>query len=147
MSGLVKQTPVSDVKRRDRTHVEGALAHGRPDSSLNRVAFSATWHCLTGCAIGEVLGVAIGTALGWGNAPTIVLAIVLAFFFGYAFTAVPLLRSGLALGAAADTRSRTSTTSVPAGLDPLERNQTAKIPKGGRFAAAGAASPDALEPT
>jgi hypothetical protein len=72
-------------------------AHG---ASLNRVAFSATWHCLTGCAIGEVLGVAIGTALGWGNAETIALAIVLAFFFGYSFTAVPLVRSGLALGAA-----------------------------------------------
>jgi hypothetical protein len=73
-------------------------AHG---ASLNRLAFSATWHCLTGCAVGEVLGVVIGTALDWSNAPTIVLAIVLAFFFGYSFTAVPLLRSGLALGAAA----------------------------------------------
>jgi len=49
--------------------------------------------------VGEVLGVAIGTALGWGNFETIVLAVVLAFFFGYAFTAVPLLRSGLALRA------------------------------------------------
>jgi len=103
---------VSDVKRRDRTHVEGALTHGRPDSSLNRIAFSATWHCLTGCAIGEVLGVAIGTALGWGNAPTIVLAIVLAFFFGYAFTAVPLLRSGLALGAAAGIAFAADTISI-----------------------------------
>ena len=44
-----------------------------------------------------MLGVAIGTALGWGNFETIALAVVLAFFFGYAFTAVPLLRSGLAL--------------------------------------------------
>jgi hypothetical protein len=65
--------------------------------SLNRLAASATTHCLTGCAIGEVLGVVIGTALGWGNFETIVLAIVLAFLFGYSFTAVPLLRSGLAL--------------------------------------------------
>ena len=70
--------------------------HGT-DTSLNRVAFSATTHCLTGCAIGEVLGVVIGTALGWGNLATIVLAIVLAFFFGYSLTMVPLLRSGLAL--------------------------------------------------
>ena len=53
------------------------------EDSLNRVAFSATAHCLTGCAIGEVLGVVIGTALGWGDLPTIALAIVLAFFFGY----------------------------------------------------------------
>jgi len=57
-------------------------------------------HCLTGCAIGEVLGVAIGTALGWGNFETIVLAIVLAFFFGYSLTMLPLLRAGLALAAA-----------------------------------------------
>ena len=68
-------------------------------SSLNRLAFSATAHCLTGCAIGEVLGLVIGTALGWGTAATIALAVVLAFFFGYLLTMIPLLRSGLALGA------------------------------------------------
>jgi hypothetical protein len=67
--------------------------------SLNRLAISATAHCLTGCAIGEVLGLVIGTALGWGTAATIVLAVVLAFFFGYLLTMIPLLRSGLALGA------------------------------------------------
>jgi hypothetical protein len=66
---------------------------------LNRLAASATTHCLTGCAVGEVLGLAIATALGWGNLESIALAIVLAFLFGYSFTAVPLLRSGLALGA------------------------------------------------
>jgi len=70
------------------------------DSSLNRTAFSATVHCLTGCAIGEVLGLVIGTALGWSNFATIVLAVVLAFFFGYSLTMVPLLRSGIALAAA-----------------------------------------------
>jgi hypothetical protein len=57
-------------------------------------------HCLTGCSIGEVLGMVIGSALGWGNFATIVLAIVLAFFFGYALTMLPLLRSGIAFGAA-----------------------------------------------
>jgi hypothetical protein len=67
------------------------------DTSLNRTAFSATLHCLTGCAIGEVLGMVIGTALGWGNFATIALAVVLAFFFGYSLTMIPLLRSGLAL--------------------------------------------------
>jgi hypothetical protein len=67
------------------------------DTSLNRTAFSATLHCLTGCAIGEVLGMMIGTALGWGNVATIALAVVLAFFFGYSLTLIPLLRSGLAL--------------------------------------------------
>ena len=69
------------------------------NSSLNRTAFSATLHCLTGCAIGEVLGVVVGTALGWSTLATIVLAIVLAFFFGYGLTMLPLLRSGMALGA------------------------------------------------
>jgi Domain of unknown function (DUF4396) len=66
-------------------------------SSLNRLAFSATAHCLTGCAIGEVLGLVIGTILGWGTFATIALAVVLAFFFGYSLTMLPLLRSGLAL--------------------------------------------------
>jgi hypothetical protein len=68
-------------------------------SSLNRLAISATAHCLTGCAIGEVLGLVIGTALGWGTVATIALAVVLAFFFGYLLTMIPLLRSGLALSA------------------------------------------------
>jgi len=66
--------------------------------SLNRLAASATTHCLTGCAIGEVLGLVIGTALGWRTVPTIALAIALAFFFGYLLTSIPLLRSGLPLG-------------------------------------------------
>ncbi len=88
------------------------MQHDHAGQSLNRLAFSATWHCLTGCAVGEVLGVAIGTALGWSNAPTIALAIVLAFFFGYAFTAVPLLRSGLAFGAAAGIALAADTISI-----------------------------------
>jgi Domain of unknown function (DUF4396) len=67
---------------------------GRP---LDGVALSATLHCLTGCAIGEIVGVAIGTALGWSNFATIVLAIGLAFLFGYSLTSLPLLRAGLAL--------------------------------------------------
>ena len=71
-----------------------------PAASLNRLAFSATVHCLTGCAIGEVLGIVIGTALGWSNGATIALAVGLAFLFGYALTMLPLLRSGMALRAA-----------------------------------------------
>jgi len=67
------------------------------DESTERMALSATLHCLTGCAIGEVLGVFIGTALGWSNAATIALAIALAFVFGYSLTSLPLLRAGLAL--------------------------------------------------
>jgi hypothetical protein len=65
--------------------------------ALDTMAASATLHCLTGCAIGEVLGVLIGTALGWSDFATIALAIGLAFLFGYALTSLPLLRAGLAL--------------------------------------------------
>lgn len=62
-----------------------------------RTAVSATLHCLTGCAIGEVLGLALATWWGWANGPSIALAFVLAFVFGYSFTVVPVLRSGLTL--------------------------------------------------
>lgn len=85
--------------------------HRAASPSLNRTAWSATLHCLTGCAIGEVLGMVIGTALGWGNAATIALAVVLAFLFGYALTVRPLLGMGFAkaarLALAADTASIT----------------------------------------
>jgi len=69
------------------------------DTALNRIAFSATVHCLSGCATGEVLGMIIGTAAGFSNLGTTLIAVALAFFFGYTFTSVPLLRSGMALGA------------------------------------------------
>src|SRR5215210_510036 len=81
-------------------------------ASLNRTAFSATVHCLTGCAIGEVLGMIIGTALKWGDFATIVLAVTLAFFFGYALTRLPLLRAGLALGAALPLAFASDTLSI-----------------------------------
>jgi hypothetical protein len=67
---------------------------------------------LTGCAIGEVLGVMIGTALGWSNLPTIILAIVLAFFFGYSLTMLPLLRAGLALAVAIPLALASDTLSI-----------------------------------
>jgi len=69
------------------------------DGSLNRIALSATVHCLSGCAVGEVLGMIIGTAAGFSNLGTTLIAVALAFFFGYTFTSFPLLRSGMALGA------------------------------------------------
>jgi hypothetical protein len=62
---------------------------------LTRLAVSATLHCLTGCAIGEVLGMVVGTALGWGNWPTVALAVVLAFAFGYSLTFGPVVRAGV----------------------------------------------------
>jgi hypothetical protein len=67
--------------------------------SLNRTAFQATVHCLTGCAIGEVLGMVIGTGFGLSTGTTVVISIALAFVFGYTLTSLPLLRSGLALAA------------------------------------------------
>jgi hypothetical protein len=68
--------------------------------SLDRLAASATTHCLTGCAIGEVLGLVIATALGWSDAAAIALAVALAFVFGYALTLRPLLGAGMAFRAA-----------------------------------------------
>jgi hypothetical protein len=64
-------------------------------TSLNRMAIAATLHCLTGCAIGEVAGMIIGAAAGWDNFQTILLAIALAFLFGYALSTLPLLRGGM----------------------------------------------------
>jgi hypothetical protein len=71
-------------------HHEHAAAEGEW-----RTAVSATLHCLTGCAIGEILGMVISTALGWHNVASIVLSIVLAFIFGYALTIRPVLASGV----------------------------------------------------
>jgi hypothetical protein len=93
-------------------HDHAGHDHSAHGGSLNRVAFSATAHCLTGCAIGEVLGVIIGTALGWGNFETIVLAIALAFLFGYSLTMLPLLRAGLAFAAAVPLALASDTLSI-----------------------------------
>ena len=75
--------------------VEHSGHAGHQPQSINRLAFAATVHCLTGCAIGEVLGLVIATALGWHDLPSIVLAIVLAFVFGYGLTLRPLIGSGI----------------------------------------------------
>ena len=88
--------------------------HSHPDqsrTSLNRTAWSATLHCLTGCAIGEVLGMVIGTALGWGNGATIALAVILAFFFGYLLTLRPLL-ARMSFGQAAKLALAADTASI-----------------------------------
>ena len=67
------------------------------DSSW-RTAVSATLHCLTGCAIGEVLGMVLATWWGWANGPSIALSVVLAFFFGYLLTSTSVLRAGMTCG-------------------------------------------------
>ena len=79
---------------------------------LNRLAASATNHCLTGCLIGEVLGMTIATALGWKDVASIALAVALAFFFGYALTSLPLLRAGLTLGQIAPIALAADTVSI-----------------------------------
>lgn len=90
--------------------------HGHSEAehgwALTRTAAKATLHCLTGCAIGEVLGLAIGTALGWGNGQTIVLAVALAFLFGYALTMRPVLRAGIPFRTAVKVALAADTVSI-----------------------------------
>jgi hypothetical protein len=82
------------------------------DSTLNRLALSATVHCLTGCAIGEVLGMILATWWGWGDVASILLAVVLAFFFGYGLTSLPLLRAGMSVRQAAPLAFASDTASI-----------------------------------
>ena len=88
--------------------------HEMPASggALTKVALSATLHCLTGCAIGEVLGMVIGTALGFSEVGTIALAVTLAFLFGYGLTMLPLLRAGLAFSAVVPIALASDTLSI-----------------------------------
>jgi hypothetical protein len=88
--------------------------HAMPTSgrALDAVAFSATLHCLTGCALGEIAGMVIGTALGLSNWGTVGLAVVLAFLFGYTLTSLPLLRAGLALSVVVPIALASDTLSV-----------------------------------
>lgn len=81
-------------------------------TSLNHVALSATIHCLTGCAIGEVLGMVLGAAFHWDNVTTIVISVILAFIFGYSLTLLPLLRSGLGVSIALGLAFASDTLSI-----------------------------------
>ena len=99
------------VHGRQHEHEEERGSGHAHSVSLNWSAFSATAHCLTGCAIGEVLGMVLGTAFGWGNGLTVAVSVALAFFFGYALTMRSVLRSdvsfrrALGVALAADTVS------------------------------------------
>jgi hypothetical protein len=77
-----------------------------------KTAVSATLHCLTGCAIGEVLGMVLATWWGWSTVPSLLLAVVLVFFFGYLLTFTSVRRAGLALGAAVGTALAADTVSI-----------------------------------
>jgi hypothetical protein len=93
-----------------------------------RVAASATLHCLTGCAIGEILGMVLATWWGWGNAPSIALSIVLAFAFGYSLTVAPVLRSGLALRRAVAVAFAADTVSI-AVMELMDNGFILAVPK------------------
>jgi Domain of unknown function (DUF4396) len=86
--------------------------HAHAESDVNRAAVSATVHCLTGCVIGEVAGMAIATAAGWGNLASILVAVVLAFFFGYLLTLWPVLQAGLSLRQATGVALAADTISI-----------------------------------
>ncbi|WP_461080558.1 DUF4396 domain-containing protein [Streptomyces deserti] len=86
--------------------------HGAPARASWSTAAKATLHCLIGCAIGEILGMVIGTALLWDNVPTMVLAISLAFLFGYSFTLFAVRRAGLDLKSAIKVALAADTVSI-----------------------------------
>lgn len=93
--------------------MEATAHHGTAtQENLNRLAVSATNHCLTGCAIGEVLGMALAAAFGWGNLASIALAVGLAYLFGFSLTAIPLVKAGLAAGAVVSTALAADTVSI-----------------------------------
>src|SRR4051812_44588126 len=96
------------------THDHPHGHHEMPASgrALTGVAISATLHCLTGCAIGEIVGMIIGTAFNWSNGGTIAISIVLAFVFGYGLTSLPLLRAGLGVRAVAPIAFASDTLSI-----------------------------------
>jgi hypothetical protein len=95
-------------------HAGGHEHHDLPTSgrALTAVALSATLHCLTGCALGEIAGMMLATALGLSNAATIAVSIALAFAFGYGLTSLPLLRAGLALAAVVPIALASDTLSI-----------------------------------
>jgi hypothetical protein len=95
--------------------------------NLNSLAASATLHCLTGCAIGEILGLMIGTAAGFSDAATIALAVGLAFLFGYALSTLPLLQAGVALGSALSVVFAADTLSI-ATMEIVDNAVMALIP-------------------
>ncbi len=100
---------------------------GHQMGGLNAMAASATLHCLTGCAIGEIAGLMIGTALGLATAPTIALSVSLAFLFGYALSTLPLLRAGLAVGTALSVVLAADTLSI-ATMEVVDNAVMASIP-------------------
>ncbi len=103
-------------------------SHPRSQSQgENRLAVTASAHCLAGCAVGEVAGMAIGTGAGWGNVATMALAIPLAFLFGYGFTSLPLLRAGLGLSSVVPIALASDTASI-AAMELIDNAFIAAVP-------------------
>ncbi len=94
---------------------------------LTNMAANATLHCLTGCALGEIVGLIIGTLFGLGNLPTIILAIILAFVFGFALSTLPLLKAGLGFFAALSVVAAADTLSI-ATMEVVDNIVMALIP-------------------
>src|SRR2546430_327006 len=97
----------------EEASMESATSHAQfRGARLNGLAISATTHCLTGCALGEIMGMVIATAFGWSNGAQLVLAIVLAYLFGFGLTALPLVRAGLGTRTVVGTALASDTVSI-----------------------------------
>ena len=117
-----------DTHHHDRGHDgPGGTSHGGHQGGVNAMAVSATLHCLTGCAIGEILGLMIGTAAGLSNGATIVISIALAFVFGFSLSSLPLLKAGLGVGAALSVVLAADTLSI-ATMEVVDNLVMAVIP-------------------
>jgi hypothetical protein len=114
----------------DHAAHEGRHGHAGHDAQAGAswgTAVKATLHCLTGCAIGEILGMVVGTALTWGNVPTMILAIALAFLFGYSFTLFAVRRAGLDLKSAIRVALAADTVSI-AVMELVDNGIVALVP-------------------
>lgn len=109
----------------NKHHSHGHSNHA--SMSINKMAASATLHCLTGCAIGEVAGLIIGTALGWSALQTIALAVALAFLFGFTLSTLPLMKAGLGFFAALSIVFAADTLSI-ATMEIVDNTVMAIIP-------------------
>jgi Domain of unknown function (DUF4396) len=107
-----REKPMIKARNKEALMEVAATTDQASDESLNRLAISATTHCLTGCAIGEISGFVIATALGWSDVGQIALAVGLAYLFGFALTALPLVRAGLAAGVIVSTALASDTVSI-----------------------------------
>ena len=110
-------------------HPGAGVAKGRELNARNAMAANATLHCITGCAIGEITGLMVGTALGLTSGGTIVLAVGLAFLFGYALSTLPLIKAGVGFFAALSVVFAADTLSI-ATMEVVDNLVMAAIPGG-----------------